>query len=68
MMEPLKFEDWLDQVRVEIYDRTRDMTPEQALEDMHARAQRVADEIGITIQRVPIARPAHPLLPKAHGS
>lgn len=52
------FEDQLDQIRAELYQKTKDMSTKDAVAAINADGKRVAEKYGIPVKKGTPARPA----------
>ena len=43
------FEDQLDEIRVQLYEETKDLDKEEIVRTVNAHAQKIAHEFGITV-------------------
>jgi hypothetical protein len=58
-----KFEQQLDEIRIAIYEETKDMSPEEFVNAINESGRKVAEEFGFTIVKSDTRQPA----PKASG-
>ena len=45
------FEDQLDEIRVKLYEETKEMNREDIIRNVNAHAQKIANEFGIKIEK-----------------
>jgi hypothetical protein len=55
-MKDNQIEDELDAIRIRIYERTKDMTPEERVAYVNSEARRILKPYGITPVSMPIVR------------
>ncbi|GBR75127.1 hypothetical protein NO1_2177 [Candidatus Termititenax aidoneus] len=45
----INFENWLDEVRIELYEQTKNLRKEEIIEVVNANAEKIADRYGFNI-------------------
>ena len=51
-----EFENWLDEIRIELYEKTKMLKKEEAVAAINNSGRKIAEKYGITISNEPVSQ------------